>query len=693
MMAEFCEITGLSQSQQEKWPLYHALMIGNSKLDMSEISYPKTEDLTKDILKFVSEQEVSKSVTERKDGIIKHLKRRFDIKFRGSKLTTFGSSMSGLGLRNGDVDLCLEFKGEKPKKVLNKIARMLREDGMEDVTLIAHAKVPIVKFIDQRSKIPIDISINNSLAIYNTKLLKAYTDYDSRVRPFVLAIKQWALHRGICNAAYGTFSSYAWTLIALQSLQTSNPPVIPNIQQGNKRTLKVIEGTEYDITMSDQSVELLNENNTQNIGQLLLNFFESFTLNWPWDEKVISIRSGKNITRTNKKWKHQKPLLIDAVTDENNVRLGKHSLPVEDPFDTMHDLSRVLRPDGAMEIREEFLRAFKILSEGGNWKQLTETKFPELVNDTANTDLFEDLRDMQTQDVKESLADLKSELSVLESEIEIRNNERKNAIDMSKALRKNSELQKEENKIANTLKPRREKIEQVKKERDSVNNNYIPVHWIEDEMSKVFKRLTETVDLMRTPSLQKEKELFSWFFELQSMHEHSKKTRELHGEFKKLLREQKNALFELKNVKESSKDISILGDYANFDDIAHKLLLEMNPMYTQKRKLKREIGRIEAWLRISEKKPRTRDNRNNKNHSRKNKYSKKKTNVNIAEVKSRAATGGSLSLSDLDALLNSGGISSISNEKQNNNAPKKKKGKKKNFSPQRGNRGRSKKGM
>ena len=127
-MTEFCEITGLSQFQQEKWPLYHALMIGKSKLDMSEISYPKTEDLTRDILKFVSEQEVSKSVTERKDGIIKHLRRRFDIKFRGSKLSTFGSSMSGLGLRNGDVDLCLEFKGEKPKKVLNKIARMLRDD-------------------------------------------------------------------------------------------------------------------------------------------------------------------------------------------------------------------------------------------------------------------------------------------------------------------------------------------------------------------------------------------------------------------------------------------------------------------------------------------------------------------------------------------------------------------------------------
>ena len=690
-MPKNCQETGFSASQQAKWPLTHSSLTNGLEGKPQVIPDSVNEQLSKDILELTSEQEISKKLSERKDGIIKHLKRRFDSKFRGSKLTTFGSSESGLGLKNGDVDLCLEFNGEKPKKVLNKIARMLRDDGMEDVTLISHAKVPIVKFVDQRSKIPIDISINNSLAIYNTKLLRSYNDCDSRVRPFILAIKHWALHRGICNAAYGTFSSYAWTLIALQSLQTTNPPVVPNIQQDGKRSMKIIEGTEYDLTMSEEPKKLLKESNSQSVGELLSNFFESFALSWPWDENVLSIRSGENISRSSKNWKQQKPSIIEAVIDENSVRLGKHSLPVEDPFDTMHDLSRVLRPEGAMDIREEFLRAFKILSEGGDWKKLTETKFPELVNDSANADLFEDLRALPNQDVKDMLGDLQSELSVLESEIEIRNNERKNAIEMSKALRKNVELQREENKIANTLKPRREKIEQVKKQRDEVNNNYIPVHWIENELSKVFKRLTEDVDLMRTPSLQKEVELFSWFFELQSMHEHSKKTREFHNEFKKLLREQKNALFELENVKESGAEVNLFGDFANFDDLARKLLVEINPMHNEKRKLKREIGRLEAWIRISGKKGGQKP-RNNNRTNKKN-YNKRRNNVNVAEVKSRAASGGALSLSDLDTLLNSGGISSISNPQQNDNNKRKKKSKKKNFSPHRGNRGRSKKGM
>ena len=645
-MEQICKITGMSMAQQKKWPLFHSLLTDNLVINRAEISIDK---LSKEIMHFCSQQETTDEIQERKEAIISHLKKRFNRKFNGSKLTAFGSSESGLGLKNGDIDLCLEFKGEKPKKVLTKIARMLREDGMEDVTLIAHAKVPIVKFTDSRTKIPIDISINNSLAIYNTSLLKLYNDCDVRVRPFVLAIKNWALHRGICNAAYGTFSSYAWTLIALQFLQTSNPPVLPNIQQGDKRILREVEGTIYDLTMNENPADLIKSDNSDSIGDLIIDFFDQFSNNWPWDENVISIRSGKMISRKEKNWEEDKPKLIDALVDENKLRLGKHSLPVEDPFDHLHDLSRVLRTEGVMDIREEFLRAYRVLNEGGSWSEVVKTKFPELVNDSPKTDLFEDLRDIPKQEVIDNLEILQDQLNEVESKIKVRKSERDNAIEMSKAIRKNAELKNEESKLGNSLKPRRDKIEKVKKERDSVNNNYIPVHWIEDEMMKVFYRLTEDVDQMSAPSLKKEKELFSWFFELQSMHQHSKKTRELHNQFIKLLDEQKDTLDELDLVKKSSNEL--FGNYENFDDLAHKLLLELNSIHNEKRTLRREIGRLEAWLRICDRKKRDRKKSNYRKQNNRNK-SKTKISVNIEEVKSRASSGESISLSDLGALLN-----------------------------------------
>ena len=65
------------------------------------------------------------------------------------------------------------------------------------------------------------------------------------------------------------------------------------------------------------------------------------------------------ISRKEKNWEEDKPKLIDALVDENKLRLGKHSLPVEDPFDHLHDLSRVLRTEGVMDIRGRIFTAYE----------------------------------------------------------------------------------------------------------------------------------------------------------------------------------------------------------------------------------------------------------------------------------------------------------------------------------------------
>ena len=116
-MSTKCEKTGFSVKQQERWPFLHKLLIDESDIsDEKLISSELTDKLSKDITDFTGKQKISKEISDRKNGLIKHLKRRFDMKFRGSKLTTFGSSESGLGLQNGDVDLCLEFKGENQRR-------------------------------------------------------------------------------------------------------------------------------------------------------------------------------------------------------------------------------------------------------------------------------------------------------------------------------------------------------------------------------------------------------------------------------------------------------------------------------------------------------------------------------------------------------------------------------------------------
>lgn len=50
-------------------------------------------------------------------------------------------------------------------------------------------------------KVRIDITVNNYLAVENTRLLATYCDIDPRLRGLVLLVKHWAKRRSL-NDAY-----------------------------------------------------------------------------------------------------------------------------------------------------------------------------------------------------------------------------------------------------------------------------------------------------------------------------------------------------------------------------------------------------------------------------------------------------------------------------------------------------------
>ena len=636
---------------------------------------------------FAESQKITKPLIQRRNGIIKHLRKILTNKFTNSKLSSFGSFESGLSLSNGDIDLCLEFDGESPKKVLNKIARMLNQDSMKNVKLITNAKVPIVKFIDSQSMIPVDISVNNSLSVYNTELLRRYCDVDPRVKPFILAIKYWARNRGVCEPTSGTFSSYAWTLIAINALQTMQEPVIPNLCTRDGTNVVEIDGKKYDVSMQDISKPKFVSENNETVAELVTSFFSNLATNWPWNDFVISVREGSLITRKAKNWVHQKPKISNAIQDKKIMRLGKHSLPVEDPFDEIHDLSIVLDAEGVFEIRDEVLRAYSMLNESKNWETICEIKYPELVPESPQLDLFGDLRNMSESEIKTDLENLYSQLNIVEKSVSVRESERNDAIRMSKALRRNAELAKEQSVLSSELRPRRSQIDDAQSKRDSSNNNYIPVHLIEDELQRAYHNLTKQSETGIELSFEKEKALFSWFFELQSMHVHAKITREYHREFLRLVNKQEKSIEHIKDIKQEIVDVKSLGNFTEFDDLAKRLLIELNPLKKERRKLRREVGRLEAWLRKQKHTP------SKKHKNRKSRTSRRKNDTNVKEIKNKVISGDSFSLQDLDLLLKNGGITSVNNQSSNNkqsNTQKTKKNKP-TLQPHRGKRGKSSK--
>jgi DNA polymerase sigma len=62
------------------------------------------------------------------------------------------------------------------------------------------ARVPIVKIWDPEYNMAADMNVNNTLALENTRMVKAYVELDTRVRPLAMIVKHWTRQRILNDA-------------------------------------------------------------------------------------------------------------------------------------------------------------------------------------------------------------------------------------------------------------------------------------------------------------------------------------------------------------------------------------------------------------------------------------------------------------------------------------------------------------
>ena len=611
-MSDRCDVTGLSKENMSKLQYLHSHLTGS--LEIAEPSAEALSGFNKPLQNTISSHAIHNSEVKRKESLLNHLKKSIASKFEGSQLSAFGSAESGLSLKGGDFDLCLQISDANEKKILKKIGGMLRGQGMEEVQIITGAKVPIVKFIDPRSGLHVDISINNSLALHNTRLLSSYAKSDSRVKELAICVKHWALHRNISDSVKGTLSSYAWSILVIDHLIDQG--VVANLQSGEDRVVIELDETEYDIT-----INMENQPETKSdadIASLLLSFFTRLAT-MDWDNSIISIRNGGPITRDEKGWMNEELSALDVVNSdkEHPPRMGEHHLAIEDPFDIDHDLCRVVRAEGELRIRNELLRAAVLFGNGSTWKEICETIEPERLKNLEPVDIFHDLRDKSTESVQSMLEKTRGEMDALDRRIDALEVERQSNLRMARAMRgvieETSDLRKEHKAIIVGLKGRNAEIDEIKKKRDKINSDVIlPIHMIEDELSKVYSRLTEELDIHRVPSLKKEKEQFSWFLELQAMHGKAREASELHQKFIELVKLQKEEIKKLKIYETKHDDTTsklleqepLLKDkninskeVGSYDRRVQNIQKALRQRRGEMHKLRREAGRLDAWLR------------------------------------------------------------------------------------------------
>lgn len=233
---------------------------------------------------------LSEVLLNKRESLVERLEKCLRKRLKCARVELIGSSKNGFGLKDSDVDTCFTLEGftavdVDAKTMVRKIKNiLLSNQDFTDVMFIASSKIPIVKFIDKKTKLRCDISIYNELAAYNTRLLNAYSRIDERVKILGCAMKNFAKNACINDTAQRTLSSYSYILMVLYFLQKVEPPVIPVLQElydsNEQKPVCIVENEDVwffeDIKNLSKAWDGLGKNQ-QSVGELWVGLLEFYT--------------------------------------------------------------------------------------------------------------------------------------------------------------------------------------------------------------------------------------------------------------------------------------------------------------------------------------------------------------------------------------------------------------------------------
>lgn len=269
-----------------------------------------------------------KESAEIRADLLARLRKIISDEWKGAGIDVYGSAGNGLALRSADLDMSLHMPHEvaaahgreqgvpdSPKIILARLAAIMKENDVVILSKILDARVPVIKMQDPVSKLQVDVCVNNTLAVRNTELLKAYVDLDERFRYVCILVKLWAKRRDLNDTYHGTLSSYAYTLLVIHYLQVIQPPVLPCLQKMvNGELVKKEEDIPTEMTDNgaqklyntyfDRTVtpETFTSANTQPVHELLMGFFKYYAYTFKYRTDLASIRLGVKTPRSARGW-------------------------------------------------------------------------------------------------------------------------------------------------------------------------------------------------------------------------------------------------------------------------------------------------------------------------------------------------------------------------------------------------------
>ncbi|EEC71793.1 hypothetical protein OsI_04418 [Oryza sativa Indica Group] len=272
---------------------------------------------------------------------------------RGASVKPFGSFVSQLYAKSGDLDVSVELfnalnlpiSKRKKQDTLREVRRALQKRGIaRHMEFIPNARVPVLQYVSNQYGISCDISISNYPGRIKSKIFYWINTLDDRFGDMVLLVKEWAKAQNINDPKNGTLNSYSLCLLVLCHFQTCEPAILPplkEIYEGN--IMEDISGRAYynekhldevcSINIERFRRQNMGQRNQSSLSHLLASFFHKFFRIDALSDKVISTYTGR----------------LERIQDNPRWMDKSYSLFVEDPFEKPDNAARAV---GSFEFQD-----------------------------------------------------------------------------------------------------------------------------------------------------------------------------------------------------------------------------------------------------------------------------------------------------------------------------------------------------
>ncbi|XP_075218746.1 terminal uridylyltransferase 4-like isoform X2 [Lycorma delicatula] len=251
------------------------------------------------------------------------------IKMQDCRISLYGSSLHGLGLKDSEVNLLIKSQSNL-EGAFELVHSLIDSDKNKFrdvvVTRSASNKIIKMKFVDIKTGLSCEISPSTVVTAQVSNLILKYTEIDERACMIICLFRLWGKICRVDSPKYGTWPGFTLYLIAIHYLQQCDPPVLPVLQE---ELCEYFEG-KVDELDSSKVVKLLlgkwkklNLSNLEKLWSGMLKFYA-----YEFDERVVAINQKAVILRKDKGWfgNLHRYGVIDPLSPKRNLTKSVNNL-------------------------------------------------------------------------------------------------------------------------------------------------------------------------------------------------------------------------------------------------------------------------------------------------------------------------------------------------------------------------------